>query len=378
MVELILYFICQSDQETVSHKLVNLLIHPNSSDYLFISNSFMQTLENSTVDRQNILNNTPALRYVEQYLDIKSAVIDGEMRYTLKQVAEYFDVDEKTIKRYLEEYGHELKQNGYEVFTGERLIEAKKVYVRDINVPELDSRIPSLWLFTFRAFLNIGMLLTESEKAKQLRSVLLNIVMDYINQRWWWTTKYINQNDKSFAWTYKDSLFYRKKFTGALWKYVEAGPNKYPYFTNLVYESIFMEHAKEYALLLKLEKNENLRHTLYTEILSVVSAFENGFAHELEKKWKCGFFEAKELFNEFKQSPLLEPIMKTARVLMASRDKWLRDILHEKMESYIQTLSSHELQRFCLDNSEFIWEKTQEFVAILDANKSVLQRLKDR
>lgn len=37
---------------------------------------------------------------------------------------------------------------------------------RNINVPKFTRQ---LGMFTFRAFLNIGMLLTESEKAKQLR-----------------------------------------------------------------------------------------------------------------------------------------------------------------------------------------------------------------
>ena len=40
------------------------------------------------------------------------------------------------------------------------------------------SKAPQLGVFNFRAFLNLGMLLTESEKAKALRSVVLDIVID--------------------------------------------------------------------------------------------------------------------------------------------------------------------------------------------------------
>lgn len=45
---------------------------------------------------------------------------------------------------------------------GNDLKEFKLHFVRDINVPKFT---PQLGLFTFRAFLNIGMLLTESEVA---------------------------------------------------------------------------------------------------------------------------------------------------------------------------------------------------------------------
>lgn len=40
-----------------------------------------------------------------------------------------------------------------------------------------------LGLFNFRAFLNIGMLLTESDKAKQVRSIMLDLVISTINEK---------------------------------------------------------------------------------------------------------------------------------------------------------------------------------------------------
>ena len=40
------------------------------------------------------------------------------------------------------------------------------------------SRLKALAVFNFRSFLNLGMLLTESEKAKALRSAILDIVID--------------------------------------------------------------------------------------------------------------------------------------------------------------------------------------------------------
>ena len=40
-----------------------------------------------------------------------------------------------------------------------------------------------LSIFDFRSFLNIGMLLTTSEKAKQVRSLMLDIVIAIINEK---------------------------------------------------------------------------------------------------------------------------------------------------------------------------------------------------
>ena len=77
------------------------------------------------------------------------------------------------IKRYLQEHGDELRANGYFLSQGNSLKELKLYFVGDINVPKFTRQ---LGLFSFRAFLNIGMLLTESEKAKLLRTRILDII----------------------------------------------------------------------------------------------------------------------------------------------------------------------------------------------------------
>ncbi len=92
-------------------------------------------IEQDSINRQNILNNTPALRYVESYMDIPGRKPFGELRFTVKQVAEYFDVDTRTIERYLDSHGDELKKNGYEIRTGKQLQEAKKALGTDMDVP---------------------------------------------------------------------------------------------------------------------------------------------------------------------------------------------------------------------------------------------------
>lgn len=342
-----------------------------------------EDLQSVVNDRQNILNNIWALKVIERHLDIKAPIIDNEMRLTTEQVALFYDVDERTIRRYVEQNETELWSNGYEIFTGKRLQEAKEAYVKDTDVLNINKMSPQIWFFTFRAFLNIGMLLRESEVARQLRKVILDIVIEYLNNKWWGSTKYINVNDDAYLLAYKDSIWYRKKFTDALHNYIDAWNFKYPHYTDLVYQAIFMENSREYKLLLKLEQTENLRHTLYSEVLSVVSQYENWFAHylkeESEKLWrKLTDFEAKKLFDTFKNNPLLEPTREMARMLMASRDKALRQILHEKLEPYINSLSQKEYERFCSEFIEYKWEKNKVMLELMNEHKDIFIRLRDK
>jgi hypothetical protein len=55
-----------------------------------------------------------------------------------------------------------------------------------------------LSVFPFRALLNFGMLLTDSEPARLLRSRLLDIVLDVMAERVAGHTKFINQRDENY------------------------------------------------------------------------------------------------------------------------------------------------------------------------------------
>jgi hypothetical protein len=56
-----------------------------------------------------------------------------------------------------------------------------------MDVPETDfgniKKSPQLGIFSFRAFLNLAMLISESERERLFRQVILDIVIDTINQR---------------------------------------------------------------------------------------------------------------------------------------------------------------------------------------------------
>ncbi len=81
-----------------------------------------------------------------------------------KMVADFYQVDTSTIDRYLQSNSDELKHNGYILCKGKQLKEFKLEFAHLINEA---SKTTQLGLFNFRSFLNMGMLLTESEKAKK-------------------------------------------------------------------------------------------------------------------------------------------------------------------------------------------------------------------
>lgn len=123
-------------------------------------------LTNSRLDRQNILNNEIAVTEIQEKSGIDGILWDGKIYVTREMTASYFEVDIRTISRYLEQNSEELEKNGYCVLKGKKLNafrDAAKENGRDINVP---TKTSVLGIFNFRAFLNMAMLLSESEKAR--------------------------------------------------------------------------------------------------------------------------------------------------------------------------------------------------------------------
>ena len=70
--------------------------------------------------------------------------------------------------------------NGYEVNKGNRLKSFKSV-LQGMDVPEIYfgniAKSSQLGILDFRAFLNLAMLMVESERARLLRQAILDIVM---------------------------------------------------------------------------------------------------------------------------------------------------------------------------------------------------------
>lgn len=336
-------------------------------------------LTNSKIDRQNILNNNYAINEIEKACSIEGIFFEDKIVFTKEQVAQFYEIDIRTLERYLEIYNEEFKSNGYDILKGKRLKDFIKKYnekVTDINVGELATSIPSLAIFDFRAFLNVGMLLVESEKAKIIRQNILDIVIDTINVKTGGATKYINQRDEDFLNSWFDEENYRREFTDALNSYIAMGNIKYAIYTDKIYESIFREKASEYRNILKLEKKDKTRDTFYSEVLDLIASYETGLAEVITNKFKelgrqLTPYETDELFSNFEKQSLYKPLINKVRIKMASRDFAFRDALHIKLQDYITPLEANEYERFLGEKSEDLKERLEEA-------KDVFERLKER
>jgi len=121
----------------------------------------------SQVDRQNILNNPYALQEIEKAAQIQGIPFEGKRVLTKEQVAAFFDVTPRTIDNHIERNGEELRQNGYEVLRGKRLKSLKlEISKQGANETDFVTKTTVLGIFDFRAFLNVGMLIGESERAR--------------------------------------------------------------------------------------------------------------------------------------------------------------------------------------------------------------------
>lgn len=333
-------------------------------------------LTTSQSERQNILNNRYALEQAETHLALGGFSYQGEPVFTKQQVMDLFEVSDSTIEKYLVSHGEELKSNGYQVLRGLKLKEFK-VLLRG-TVMDYGTKTSVLGIFSFRAVLNFAMMLTDSEKAKVVRSSILDIAIDVMAQRAGGHTKYINQRDDQYLVSAFQEENYRKQFTDALDNFVDGNQWKYGRFTNLIYQSIFHENATEYKAVLKLAKNDKIRETMYSEVLTLIASFESGIAHELAhasatKGRKLNQKEAELLFAGFEEHPLFKPLILDARTKMASRDLCFRDALHDKLEAYIKSVPAADFERFLGEKSKSLEEQLNDPETL-----DVFKRLKDR
>ena len=336
----------------------------------------MNDLTTAQLQRQNILNNRFALQAAEQHLQLGGVVFQGQTVFTKQQVMALFEVSDATVERYISNHGEELKANGYQLLKGKNLKEFKDLV--DVSLINEGNKAPLLGVFSFRAVLNLAMLLTESERAKAVRSRLLDIVMDVLAERTGGHTKYINQRDEHYLTATFQEQSYRKQFTDALDHFVVEHQWKYVRFTNLIYQCIFRENATEYRKVLKLAAKESIRETMYSEVLTLIASFEAGIAHELELEFKrlerkLSMQEVEALFGRFESHPLFKPLILDARTKMASRDLGFRDALHHKLQAYIQSIPEADFDRFLGETSKSLEDRLSD-----PATLAVFKRLKDR
>lgn len=132
---------------------------PDQSSELVLTES--RTMRAQTADRVDVLDKVKAL-----------ALLPDGVHATTEIVASYFEVDAEAIKKVVQRNRKELEENGLHIVRGAELRE----FVRDNASPTNGmAKVRNLALFSRRAILNVGQLLTESEVAKQVRTYLLDV-----------------------------------------------------------------------------------------------------------------------------------------------------------------------------------------------------------
>ena len=122
----------------------------------------VKDLTSSPLERQNILNNRYALEKLEEHLGLGGTYYEGELLFTKQQLVEIFGVSQSSIEKYLASHSDELKANGYTVLRGQKLRDFKALM--DVSVTDYGNKTPTLGVFTFRAMLNLAIMVLPNVK----------------------------------------------------------------------------------------------------------------------------------------------------------------------------------------------------------------------
>jgi len=82
-------------------------------------------------------------------------------------------------------------------------------------------------------------------------------------------------------------------------------------------------------------------------------------------------WEVDKIFEDFEKLPHWRPLITSGRNKMASRDLALRDVFHQQLEEYVKPLPKDEYNRF-------LGDEAMELEKLMQENKDVLKRLKER
>jgi len=160
--------------------------------------------------------------------------------------------------------------------------------------------------------------------------------------------KFINQIAEKFFETREETKEYRKDFTDCVKDYVAV--KNYGTYTDMLYNFLFLERAKEYRKLLNLVKKDLTRNSMYEEIILIIGAFETGLSGEVEKEFKrSGRMltqkEFEKVFKDFSSQRNWLVYQKRARSIMATYDEELRKIKHPKLIDYRKEFSQEDIQK---------------------------------
>ena len=193
-------------------------------------------------------------------------------------------------------------------------------------------------------------MIENSDIGKKVRKYFIRVESDFkkVMQIATRDPKFINQLASQFFETREETKEYRRDFTDCVKDFVEV--KNYGTYTDMLYNFLFLERAKEYRKLLKLVKKDLTRNFMYEEIVLIVGAFETGLAGEVEKEFKklqrmLTQIEFERIFKEFSAQRNWLVYQKRARNIMATYDEELRRIKHPKLINYRKEFSQEDIQK---------------------------------
>jgi hypothetical protein len=117
--------------------------------------------------RESVIKHTEILDKVKGL-----AMLPDDVHVTVQMAGNYFEVSRETILSVIKNNRDELESDGLKVLKGDDL----KAYASSINdVALINPKTSQFTIIPRRAVLRIGMLLRDSEVAKQVRTYLLNL-----------------------------------------------------------------------------------------------------------------------------------------------------------------------------------------------------------
>jgi len=235
-----------------------------------------QNVKTNNTSREVVLTESKSMRegYIEneQYYDILDKIkaipyMTKDTVVSVEQVANYYEVTKKAIETVISRHRDEIESDGHMTLKGDELKEFKNkiCLLHGEGNKLISNKTQTFSILTKRAMLRIGMLLTSSPIAKEVRTYLLNCEEQTSQEQQIWIAKR------------QAGIIDRKRMTTAIANYIPEGKNKrfaYPNYTNMIYKVLFSKDAKIMREERGFTKNDALRDSFTGEELSKVDESE--------------------------------------------------------------------------------------------------------
>jgi hypothetical protein len=136
---------------------------------MYLSDAILIESKSARDDRLFHLSDTGAKEILNKVKFLLFALWQGVGIATTEQVAEFYEVDAATIRQVFKRHRDEFTPDGLQVLRGDAFQNAR-------DILSLASKTSQAVIWTPRATLRLGMLLRDSEIAKQVRTALLDLV----------------------------------------------------------------------------------------------------------------------------------------------------------------------------------------------------------